>query len=90
MDLPPEINGPITIQDTPKKLDHLLVVGHVLRELGVAAVIDGIVPEHPTRELSTGTCVEALVLSILTGSHTLYRVGDSMASWDLQMILGKD
>ncbi|ETX03898.1 DUF4277 domain-containing protein [Candidatus Entotheonella palauensis] len=51
-----------------------LVLG-VLRQLGVAPLIDSIIPPHPEHIVSAGRAVEALVLAILDGHHALYKVG---------------
>ncbi|MDW7727123.1 MAG: hypothetical protein ACNA7I_04110 [Candidatus Methanoperedens sp.] len=37
-------------------------------------------PPHPLNHVTTGECVEALVLSILTGEHALYNVSDILYS----------
>jgi transposase len=54
---------------------HLPLVLGVLRRLEVATVIDRIIPPHPAHGLSCGRGVEALVLAMLDGHHTLYKVG---------------
>jgi len=78
-----EITGP------PKRLDHLPVVVSCLQRLGLARIIDERVPSHPQRDLSTGTCIEALILAILSGTHTLYRVGQTLAPYDLSTTFGR-
>jgi len=50
----------------------------MLRKLGVAAVIDELLPPHPATILSCGRGVEALVLAILDGSHAFYKVGQRL------------
>src|SRR4030095_16168436 len=57
---------------------HLPLVLGMLRKLEVAAIIDGLLPPHPDNIFSCGTGVEALVLTILDGSHTLYKVGQHL------------
>ena len=54
---------------------HVPLVLGVLRRLEVATVIDHLIPPHPAHGLSCGRGVEALVLAILDGHHTLYKVG---------------
>src|SRR5438132_14060794 len=54
---------------------HLPLILGVLRRLGVATVIDRLIPPHPAHVLSCGRGVEALVLAILDGDHALYKVG---------------
>jgi transposase len=46
-----------------------------LRKLGIATLIDSMMPSHPDQVVSAGRAVEALVLSILDGHHALYKVG---------------
>ena len=73
---------------TTKRLDHLPVIGLVLQRLGIAKLIDDRVPEDPRRRVSTGRCVEAMILAILMGRHTLYRVNELLEPWDLLVGLG--
>jgi transposase len=54
---------------------HLPLVLGVLRKLNVAALIDTFCPPHPAHILSCGRGVEALLLTILDGHHTLCKVG---------------
>jgi len=58
-----------------RPIAHLPLTLGVLRCLEVATVIDRLIPPHPAHVLSTGHGVEALVLAILDGDHTLYKVG---------------
>jgi hypothetical protein len=51
------------------------LVLEVLHKLDVAAIIDTMCPPHPANVLSCGRGVEALILAILDGPHTLYKVG---------------
>ena len=59
-----------------KRLDHLPLVSACMRHLEIAKTIDEIVSPHPLNHVTTGECVEALVLSILTGEHALYNVSE--------------
>jgi hypothetical protein len=52
-----------------KRLDHLPLVGAMLRELAVKETLDALIPPHERHEVTVGECVEALVLTILTGEH---------------------
>jgi hypothetical protein len=54
---------------------HLVLVLGVLRRLEVASMIDRLIPPHPAHVFSCGHVVGALVLAILDGHHTLYKVG---------------
>jgi len=54
---------------------HLPLVLGVVRQLNVAALIETLCPPHPAHVLSCGRGVAALLLAILDGHHTLYKVG---------------
>lgn len=73
-----------------KRLDHLPLVAACLRYLEIAKTIDEIVPPHPLNHVTTGECVEALVLSILTGEHALYNVSDVLSKYDTSIIFQKE
>lgn len=69
-----------------KRLDHLPLVGAMLRELAVKATLDALIPPHERNEVTAGECVEALVLTILTGEHALSRIAETLAGCDLAVI----
>ena len=69
-----------------KRLDHLPLVGAMLRELAVHETLDALMPPHERNAVTVGECVEALVLTILTGEHALSRVAETLASYDLEVI----
>lgn len=69
-----------------KRLDHLPLVGAMLRELVVKDTLDALIPPHERNAVTVGECVEALVLMILTGEHALSRVADTLAHYDLEII----
>jgi transposase len=61
-----------------------------MRYLEIAKTIDELVPQHPLNHVSTGECVEALVLSILTGEHALYNVSEVLSQYDTSVIFQKE
>jgi transposase len=69
-----------------KRLGHLPLVGAMLRELAVKDLLDALMPPHQRNEVTVGECVEALVLTILTGEHALSRVAETLAGYDLEVI----
>jgi transposase len=69
-----------------KRLDHLPLVGAMLRELAVKETLDALIPPHERNQVTVGECVEALVLTILTGEHALSRVAEVLAGYDLEVI----
>ncbi len=61
-----------------------------MRHLEIAKTIDEIVSPHPLNHVTTGECVEALVLSILTGEHALYNVSEVLSQYDTSVIFQKE
>jgi transposase len=68
------------------RLDHLPLVGAMLRELALQDTLDALIPPHERNVVTVGECIEALVLTILTGEHALSRVADTLAGYDLEVI----
>jgi len=73
-----------------KHLDHLPLVAACMRHLEIARTIDELVPPHPLNHVTTGECVEALVLAILTGEHALYNVSGVLSQYDTSIIFQKE
>jgi hypothetical protein len=73
-----------------KRLYHLPLVSACMRHLEIAKTIDEIVSPHSLNHVTTGECVEALVLSILTGEHALYNVSDVLSQYDTSVIFQKE
>jgi transposase len=73
-----------------KHLDHLPLVAACMRYLEIAKTIDEIVPPHPLNHVTTGECVEALVLAILTGEHALYNISEVLSQYDTSIIFQKE
>ena len=69
-----------------KRLDHLPLVGAMLRELAVKDTLDALISPHKRNAVTVGECIEALVLTILTGEHALSRVAETLAGYDLEVI----
>ncbi len=69
-----------------KRLDHLPLVGAMLRELAVKDTLDALIPPHERNAVTVGECIEALVLTILTGEHALSRVVNTLAGYNLEVI----
>jgi transposase len=69
-----------------KRLDHLPLVGTMLRELTVKDTLDALIPPHERNAVTVGECVEALVLTILTGEHALSRVAETLSGYDMEVI----
>jgi hypothetical protein len=68
------------------RVDHLPLVGAMLRELAVKERLDAFIPPHERHAVTVGECVEALGLTILPGEHALSRVAETLAGYDLEVI----
>jgi hypothetical protein len=69
------------------RLDHLPLVGAMRRELAVKDILDALLPASDRNVVTVGKCVEALGLTMLTGEHALSRVADTLAGYDLAVIV---
>jgi transposase len=69
-----------------KRVDHLPLGGAMRRELAVKDTLDALILPHERHAGTVGACVEALVLTILTGEHALSRVADTLAGYELAVI----
>jgi Domain of unknown function (DUF4277) len=69
-----------------KRLDHLPLVGAMLRELAITDTLDALIPPHERNAVTVGECIEALVLTILTGEHALSRVAETLAGYDVEVM----
>jgi Domain of unknown function (DUF4277) len=77
--LPPEVvDG--------NRLDHLPLVGAMLRELAVKETLEALIPPHERHAVTVGECVEALVRTLLTGEHALSRVAETLAGYDWKVL----
>ena len=73
---------------TVLRLDHLPIIGSALRKLRIREHIDVRVAADPRGRVSTGQAIEALIAAILLGKHTLYRVDELLAPYDLELAFG--
>ena len=69
-----------------KRLNHLPLVGALWRELAVKDILDALIPPHARHEVTVGECIEARILTILTGEHALSPMADTLAGYDLEVI----
>ncbi len=80
------LTAPTPVVVDVKRLEHLPLVGAMLRELAVKDTLDALIPPHERNAVTVGECIEALVLTILTGEHALSRVAETLAGYDLEVI----
>lgn len=78
------------VEEATLKLEHLPLIRRVLKRLRIAEIIDERVPPDPRSRVTTGECLEALIVAILTSKegHPLYRVEQLLQGYDLELGLG--
>lgn len=72
-----------------KKLDAYVLMMAEIRKLRIAEIINDYISRDPRSKISAGEAVEALIMLILTGDHTLYRVKSVLSELDLEVIFGR-
>ncbi len=85
MDQEPQPTKPVT-----RRLDHLPIIGQALtlQTLRIREFVDARLDSDPRSHVTTGQCIEALIVAILLGKHTLYRVDELLGAFDLEVALG--
>lgn len=76
---------PVEIEEV-KQLDHLPLASAVFRFLDLPTIFDERLPQDPRNHVTPGECVQALVLTILTGEHALSQVSEVLSHYDLEVI----
>jgi hypothetical protein len=69
-----------------QRLDHLPLVGAMLRALAVKDRRDALRPPHQRHEVSVGAGVAALVLPMLPGEQAVSRVAETVAGSALEVL----
>src|SRR5215510_1455084 len=69
------------------RLAHLPLGGARLRALAVQGTVDALLPAHDRHGVTVGACVDALVLTMLTGEPAWSRVADPWAGYDLAVMV---
>jgi len=72
-----------------KKLDAYILMIAEIRKLKIAEIINSQIPRDPRSKISASEAVEALIMLILTGEHTLYRAKSTLSELDLEVIFGR-
>ncbi len=80
----------VAASDPGAKVEHLPIVAAAMKRLQIAKLIDEVIPPDPRNVVTTGQCVEALVVAILSGTHTLYLVDQLLRGYDLELALAWD
>jgi transposase len=70
------------------QVDHLPIIAHYLRSLGLVEIINGLVPVE--MEVEPGIIVLGLVLDTLSGRSPLYHLEKTFEDYDRELLFGKD
>lgn len=70
------------------RLSALPVLMNYLRRLRVRELIDEAAPKHELHFVSHGECIEAMLCSIFTGTHTLSKIEHVLSGFDLDYLFG--
>lgn len=73
--------------EVPQRLCHLPLVMDVLRRSKVLEVIDHAVGQHALSEVSTGECVAVILAGVFVGAHSLWRIRERLAPYDMATIM---
>ena len=73
--------------EIPQRLCHLPLVMDVLRRSRVLETIDHAIGQHALSEVSTGECVAVILAGVFVGAHSLWRIRDRLAPYDMATIM---
>ncbi len=73
--------------DIPQRLCHLPLVMDVLRRSRVLETIDHAIGQHVLSEVSTGECVAVILAGVFVGAHSLWRIRERLAPYDMVTIM---
>lgn len=73
--------------EVPRRLCHLPLVMDVLRRSKVLEVIDHAIGQHPLSAVSTGECVGVILAGVFVGAHSLWRIRDRLAPYDMATVM---
>jgi transposase len=73
---------------TAAQVDHLPIIAHYLRSLGLVEIVNGLVPVE--MEVEPGIIVLGLVLDTLSGRSPLYHLEKTFEDYDRELLFGKE
>ena len=73
--------------EVPQRLCHLPLVMDVLRRSQVLETIDHAIGQHVLSDVSTGECVAVILAGVFVGAHSLWRIRDRLAPYDMATIM---
>ena len=74
----------------PLVVRHLPLVRHAIDELGIPEVIDSVSPPDPRHRVTDGECVKVMILNVLQGRVSLYKMQEWLSLTDAELLLGRD
>ena len=73
--------------EIPQRLCHLPLVMDMLRRSRVLATIDHAIEQHRLSSVSTGECVAVILAGVFVGAHSLWRIRERLAPYDMATIM---
>ena len=73
--------------EIPQRLCHLPLMMDVLRRSRVLEVIDQAIGQHHLSVVSTGECVAVILAGVFVGAHSLWRIRERLAPYDLATVM---
>lgn len=73
--------------EIPQRLCHLPLLMDVLRRSRVLEVIDAAIGQHRLSAVSTGECVAVILAGVFVGAHSLWRIRERLAPYDLVTVM---
>src|ERR1035437_9961721 len=73
--------------EVPQRLCHLPLVMDVLRRSKVLDLIDRAIGQHTLSDVSTGECVAVILAGVFVGAHSLWRIRERLAPYDMVTIM---
>ena len=73
--------------EIPQRLCHLPLLMDVLRRSRVLEVIDHAIVQHRQSDVSTGECVAVILAGVFVGAHSLWRIRERLAPYDMVTIM---
>lgn len=71
----------------PQRICHLPLLMDVLRRSRLLEVIDEAIPQHALSDVSTGECVAVILCGVYVGAHSLWRIRERLAVYDLVTVM---
>jgi transposase len=67
---------------------HLPLIRGLIDRLGFKEVIDRYLPRHPLAKVSDAECVVAMILNVLSGRQSIWRIDQWLEKIDLELLMG--